>query len=42
MTKEEILKWLKKVPTGNVQENQQILALALIYIIENKEKVSFT
>jgi hypothetical protein len=42
VTKAEIVKLLKEIPSGNVQENQRILAVALIYIIENKEKVNFT
>ena len=41
MSKTEVLKQLRYIPTGNVQENQEIIAKALIYIIENKEKVSF-
>jgi hypothetical protein len=42
VTKQKILELLERVPTGNVQRNQEIIAMALIYIIKNKEKVSFT
>lgn len=42
MNKREIINNLKLIPTGNVQTNQEIIAEALIYILENKEKVLFT
>ena len=41
MNREQIIKNLKAIPTGNVQTNQEIIAQALIYILENKEKVTF-
>jgi hypothetical protein len=40
--KADILYELRRIPTGNVQTNQQILAEALIWILEHPEEVSFT
>jgi hypothetical protein len=42
LTKAEVLKYLRSIPTGNIQENQQILAEALIFILEHPEEVRFT
>jgi len=41
---DEVIKRLKKVPIGNVQSNQEIIAEGLIVILEamKKEKVKFT
>jgi len=43
-TKDEILENLKKIPTGNIPTDIQIVAEALIYIIESKgfERVKLT
>ena len=42
MTKTEVLKMLRRVPTGNIPRDSQILAEALIFILEHPEEVSFT
>jgi hypothetical protein len=38
----EVLKALRSIPTGNIQTNEQIIAEALIFIIEHPTEVSFT
>ena len=42
MTKADVIKELRRVSTGNIQENQQILAEALIFILEHPEEVQFS